>query len=162
MNPTQAGSFTTPVSNALKATIQHHDSAVIIHARGEIDAANEHTLARSGHEGGRGHHRAGTTRGQPQRPRFHGLLRSRRPCSRGRTVSTPGRGRAPGKPRPCCRAHHPRLRIRRRAARTPDHGVRAVSDISGGLPQTHFCFSGKLVGHVDNLVALPGELVCAR
>lgn len=36
MNPTQAGSFTTPVSNALKATIQHHDSAVIIHARGEI------------------------------------------------------------------------------------------------------------------------------
>lgn len=43
MNPTQAGSFTTPVSNALKATIQHHDSAVIIHARGEIDAANEHT-----------------------------------------------------------------------------------------------------------------------
>ncbi|CKT01548.1 anti-anti-sigma factor RsfA [Mycobacterium tuberculosis] len=38
MNPTQAGSFTTPVSNALKATIQHHDSAVIIHARGEIDA----------------------------------------------------------------------------------------------------------------------------
>ncbi|CKR81100.1 Anti-anti-sigma regulatory factor (antagonist of anti-sigma factor) [Mycobacterium tuberculosis GuangZ0019] len=31
------------MSNALKATIQHHDSAVIIHARGEIDAANEHT-----------------------------------------------------------------------------------------------------------------------
>lgn len=45
MNPTQAGSFTTPVSNALKATIQHHDSAVIIHARGEIDAANEHLSA---------------------------------------------------------------------------------------------------------------------
>lgn len=162
MNPTQAGSFTTPVSNALKATIQHHDSAVIIHARGEIDAANEHTWQDLVTKAA-----AATTAPEPLVVNLNGLdfmgcCAVAVLAHEAERWSTPGRGRAPGKPRPCCRAHHPRLRIRRRAARTPDHGVRAVSDISGGLPQTHFCFSGKLVGHVDNLVALPGELVCAR
>lgn len=162
MNPTQAGSFTTPVSNALKATIQHHDSAVIIHARGEIDAANEHTWQDLVTKAA-----AATTAPEPLVVNLNGLdfmgccavavlaHEAERCRRRGVDVRLVSRDRAVAR-------NHPRLRIRRRAARTPDHGVRAVSDISGGLPQTHFCFSGKLVGHVDNLVALPGELVCAR
>ncbi len=81
---------------------------------------------------GRGHHRAEPLVVNPQRPDY-GLLRSRRPCSRGRTVPTPGvdvrlvsRDRAV--------AHHPRLRI---TATLPVHPTTesALSATYGGLPQ---------------------------
>ncbi|OSC41563.1 anti-sigma factor antagonist [Mycobacterium decipiens] len=43
MNPTSAGSSTTPIDGALRAASEQRGAAVIIRATGEIDAANEHT-----------------------------------------------------------------------------------------------------------------------